>query len=180
MISFILALVFAIPTYGISILIWIVWLFVKGFVKGYLTAKTRIASADQRQFVRNVMIQPLLGGYSELEFFNALDIPLTTFDISEEDKEMCIHHILNFISNNKEIAGVFIQGAKRFLYPDKSEGDAFLAASAEKENGDLGFVHYAVYVAILSLCSNNHLPCFNEIDLVSVATRVKLIGNKYS
>lgn len=56
MISFILALVFAIPTYGISILIWIVWLFVKGFVKGYLTAKTRIASADQRQFVRNVMI----------------------------------------------------------------------------------------------------------------------------
>ncbi len=69
MISFILALVFAIPTYGISILIWIVWL----FVKGYLTAKTRIASADQRQFVRNVMIQPLLGGYSELEFFNALD-----------------------------------------------------------------------------------------------------------
>lgn len=176
MISFILALVLAIPTYGISILIWIVWL----FVKSYFTAKTRIASADQRQFVRNVMIQPLLGGHSELEFFNALDIPLMTFDISDEDKKICIHHILNFISNNKEIAGVFIQGAKRFLYPDKSEGDAFLAASAEKEIGDLGFVHYAVYVAILSLCSNNHLPCFNEVDLVSIATRVKQIGNRYS
>lgn len=176
MISFILALVLAIPTYGISILIWIVWL----FVKGYFTAKARIASADQRQFVRHVMIEPLLGGYSEIEFFDALDIPLTSYYISDEDKEMCIHHILNFISNNKEIAGVFIQGSKRYLYPDKSEGDAYLAATAERESSNLGFVHYAVYVAILSLCSNNHLPCFDGIDLVSVAARVKLIGNKYS
>lgn len=154
---FLLALVLAWPTFGLSILAWLVLAFFKS--KGKVDA---IVERDNRK----VLIEPIFGGRFS-EFFKALDMPiLHGYCVDESDAYQCGRHIMNFLAHNPQEGALFLQGLKKW----KTKGsyqlcDPVTAAESERTYNAKAEIHLVSYRAVEALMTNNNgLRCFGAIN----------------
>jgi hypothetical protein len=160
-ILFLVALVLAWPTYGLSILVWIVLAVVK--------ANKKQSNIQQRQS-RATLLEPLFNErYSE--FFNALDVPMVHgYVVTADNAEKCGRHIVNYIAHNPQEGAVFTQGLRKWhTKGDVGPLDPVLAAESETKFDAKGEIHLVSYRAIEALMTNNKsLTCFNAVDFGGV------------
>lgn len=167
-ILFLVALVLAWPTFGLSILAWVALAFFKG--------KQKRGQIDQRHS-RAALLEPLFNG-RHAEFFNALDIPrVHGYEVSDDAAATCGRHIVTYIAHNPEEAAAFAQGLMKWQTKgDPRPADPVLAAESENQYGAKGDVHLVSYRAIEALMTNNKsLTCFRSLDYGRVVEeRMKL------
>ena len=159
-ILFLIALFLAWPTFGISIIIWFILLF--------LNAKENVKAIERREHNLQV-IEPLFEGRF-VEFFMALDIPIYGWEkITNEDAYQCGRHIMSYIAHNPEEAVILVQGLekKQLEYPC----DLITAAEDERDLNAKGEIHIVTYRAIEALITQNKIKCFEKIDLAGVLER---------
>ena len=117
---FLLAVLLAIPTYGLSLLAWIAWF----FLAARNNAKERINGLEHMRATRSV-VEPLVGG-TRSEFYQAFDIPKSDSDERSDARDsQCGQHILNFISHNPDATQAFMEALKLH----RLKGSAQLAPS---------------------------------------------------
>lgn len=161
---FLLALLLAWPTFGLSLIAWFAWF--------YLRAKNETDKVTARQ-----EIQPLLEAVftnRHAEFFNALEIPIkpSTVGISPADAHQCGRHIMNYIGHNRDELQVFLEGLKRWAKEDGQICHPADAALIERRLGGEGDVYRVSLRAVDAIVSRNpQLPCFKSIDLVRLKSK---------
>lgn len=164
-ILFLLALVLAWPTFGLSIVAWLVLTIVH--------AKSVAAKADRREEVGKI-IHPLFGG-KYAEFYRAINVPVV-FHFPDPDKEhhQAGRHIANYLAHNPEEAAIFMEGLTRW----KTKGsvqlcDPISAANFERDLGGKFEIRLTAYRAIQALLVNNqNLPCFRNVDFSSLTAAI--------
>lgn len=154
---FIVSVLLAWPTYGLSILLWFVLVVARGVFKGF--------AIKRREQAKNVLM-PLFPedlGF----FFSALDVPLVSgYRLTEEESRQCGSHFVNYLSHNPSEAALFIKGLERW----RTKGEESLcnpvnAALDENHLECKREIHLTAYRAIEALMTNNkHLKCFHKID----------------
>jgi hypothetical protein len=160
-ILFLLALLLAWPTYGLSIVAWIGLVVLKGISNG----KARVDAIDRRE-ERKLVIEPLFAG-KFAEFFRALDIPmLIGLRVDQEAAHQCGRHIMNYIAHNPTEGALFIEGLKKWHTKGGSPlADPVVAADSERKFDAKGEIHLVSYRAIEALMTNNkNLRCFQPVD----------------
>lgn len=171
---FLVAVLLAIPTYGLSLLAWIVWF----VLAARNNAKDRITGLDHMRATRSV-IEPLVGG-TRSAFYQALDIPKIYSGTRIESRDsQCGHHILNFISHNSELTRAFMEALKLH----RLKGSASLPTAIEsiefERSWQGGPMHHICYFAIATLTSQNSLPCFDDVDMASVTEKMLQITDDF-
>ncbi len=161
-ILFIVALILAWPTFGLSLVAW--------FVLVWFNARRKVAGINRREEVKNV-IEPLFQGRFS-EFFNALDMPTTLNEkLTEQEAHQCGRHIMNYLAHNPSEAAIFMKGLEKW----RTKGsptlcDPVTAASDESNLNAKGEIHLTAYRAVESVMTNNSgLRCFSKINLPLVA-----------
>lgn len=173
-ILFILAILLAIPTSGLSILAWIVWFFWAARNK----AKDRVSGLNHMRATRSV-VEPLVGG-DTAEFYQSLDIPNTyTETRSESHDSQCGQHILNFISHNPDLTQAFMEALKLHRLKGSASLPTAIEAIEFERSWQGGPLHHICYFAIATLTSQNRLPCFDSVDIVSLTKRMSQISRKF-
>jgi hypothetical protein len=160
-ILFLVALLLAWPTYGLSIVAWIAVIVLRGISHG----KARVDAIDRRE-ERKLLIEPLFGG-EFAEFFMALDLPiLIDVPIDREAAHQCGRHVMNYIAHNATEGALFIQGLKNWGTKGGNPlADPVIAAASERKFDAKGEVHLVSYRAIEAIMTNNrNLRCFHAID----------------
>ena len=156
-ILFIIALLLAWPTFGLSIVVWLILVFFK--------SKAKVEKIDRRREIVQI-IEPLFQGRFS-EFFMAMDIPLIYGqDLTQEEAHKCGRHIMNYIAHNPSEAALFMNGLDRWRTKGSSElCDPITAARDEKNLNAKREIHVTSYRAIEAIMTNNYnLPCFRKID----------------
>ena len=108
-ILFLIALLLAWPTFGLSILAW------AGFavIRGINRVNKKVEAIDRRRDVASA-IDPIFGGKYE-EFFLALDIPKRPGQhFSSMNATQAGRHIMNYLAHNPTELTIFIQGLARW------------------------------------------------------------------
>lgn len=155
-ILFIVALLLAWPTFGLSIVAW--------FVLVFLKAKGNANRVERRDKVKEV-IEPLFEGRFS-NFFFALDIPIYDGEeMSEAEAHQCGRHIMNYIAHNPIETSEFIRGLQRW----KTKGapnlcDPITAAQDENRYNAKGEIHAVSYRAVEALMIKNKISCFKKVD----------------
>lgn len=171
---FLLAVLLAIPTYGLSLLAWIAWF----FLSARNNAKDRITGLERMRATRSV-VEPLVGG-TRSEFYQALDIPTTYSDARNDARDsQCGQHILNFISHNSDATQAFMEALKLHRLKGSASLPTAIEAIAFERDWQGGPMHHLCYLAIATLKSQNNLPCFDNVDMISVMTRMHQISDKF-
>lgn len=163
-ILFVVALVFAWPTFGLSLLCWVACY----FLFGRRTNKAHIPKADLAK-VEAVFQQEYA------EFFKILDVPyLQGRTITHEEAEQCGRHIKNYIAGNPSEARLFFEGlAKWGTKGRKVYGSPVTAAGEELKYNVKENVHGVSYRAIEALMTNNPgLGCFKSVSLPKISQYV--------
>ncbi len=167
---FILALLLAWPTFGLSLVAWLLLLFLKG-------AKQAKAS-EQRKVVSEV-IEPLFKGRFA-DFYDALDVPYRwDSERTQSQSHQCGRFIMNYLAHNPGEAAIFTRGLKRWA--TKGSGqlcDPVEAAEFETHYDEKKEIHLTAYRAIEALMSQNNLPCFQGIDLDAVSQYTSAIESR--
>lgn len=167
-ILFIVAVLFAIPTYGVSLIAW--------FVLALLRAQGRAGRSDEREN-RKVYIEPLFTGRFA-EFFRALDMPFIIGEtIDHNDAHKCGRHIMNYIAHNSEEGAVFMRGLDKWRTKgDYSPCHPIVAANEERALNCKGEIHLVAYRAVEAIITNNpNLPCFRSIDPLELTFRRQML-----
>lgn len=164
---FILALILAWPTFGLSILIWLFLLFLK--------AKDKTRKIDIMREKRTVL-DPLFRERFD-EFFLSLDLPLASgATISKEEASHCGRHIVNFIAYNHEETELLIKGLKRW---EDGTGSALcdpIRAAQIESLLQKAEVHLVAYRAMEAISINNrNLRSFQKISLPVLRERMAVI-----
>lgn len=170
---FVAALIFAIPTYGLSIIAWFALMFIK--------ANHKNKKIEQRRTIADAVIHPLFKN-NFAEFYRTLEVPYVSFthnaSIPEEYAESCGRHIANYISHNNEETKLFIAGLKIWTLKGSYElCSPEEAAECERTVGELGYVHLVSWRAIEALIKNNNLLCFdgvNETQLTEMINQMEI------
>lgn len=163
---FVAALILAWPTFGLSIVAWIVF--------NFYHVKKRV---DQNEKAKTsglaVVISKVFDGEHE-KFFRSLDIPLLTgYEITEEDAHQAGRLIMNYLIQNPDDGIGFLEGVAAWTVQDGS-GDtdyieAALAAKSERDYNMKANVHLFAYRAVETLMVNNkNLKCFRSVNLAKV------------
>jgi len=160
-ILFVVALVLAWPTFGLSLVAW----FVVAFLKGKSAAK-----ASAQRHVKLAVIEPW---FQErfAEFYMALDVPYSLDEEPDwETAHQCGRLIMNYLAHNPSEADIFYRGLLGWTRNDMGVGG--LCDPAEAAECELlaekGEIHFISYHAIKALMKNNSLPCFRTVDLAAV------------
>ncbi|WP_300725424.1 tetratricopeptide repeat protein [Pseudomonas sp.] len=163
-IAFVVALVLAWPTFGLSVLCWAVCFYVFGRKK----TKARIPKAD-------LAAVEAVFQHEYADFFKALDVPyLQGAVITDGEAEQCGRHIKNYIAGNPPEIGLFFKGLAKWR---TKGGDAYaspaIAAGEEFKFNLKEHVHGVSYRAIEALMINNPgLRCFKSVNLAMVSQYV--------
>lgn len=167
---FILALLLAWPTFGLSLVAWFVLLFLKG--------AQQAKSSEQRKVVAEV-IEPLFKGRFA-DFHDALDVPYEwNAERTQSKSHQCGRFIMNYLANNPSEAAIFTRGLKRWA--TKGSGqlcDPVEAAEFEVRYDEKKEIHLTAYRAIEALMSQNNLPCFQGVDLDAVSQYISAIESR--
>lgn len=161
-ILFIVALILAWPTFGLSLVAW--------FVLAWFKARQKVAGINRREELKTV-IEPLFQERFS-DFFYALDMP-TAFDeeLTEQEAHQCGRHVMNYLAHNPSEAAIFMKGLEKW----RTKGsptlcDPVTAASDEKNLNAKGEIHLTSYRAVEAVMTNNAgLRCFSKISLPQVA-----------
>lgn len=164
-ILFLLALVLAWPTYGLSVLAWV--------VIAIVMAKSKANRAVDRE-TRKIYIEPLFTGRFA-DFFRALDVPTRGATVvSEAHAHQCGRHIMNYVAHNPAEGAEFMRGLEKW----RTKGDPqpchpVVAAGDEVRFNQRGAIHLVSWRAIEAVMTNNPgLECFRDIDLAGVKKRL--------
>jgi len=173
-IIFLLALLLAIPTYGLSLLAWIVWM----FLAAGRTAKDRVTGLDHMRATRSA-VEPLVGG-TRSEFYQALDMKKTRSGTKSESRDSeCGQHILNFISHNPDFTQAFMEALKFH----RLKGSVSLPTAIEsielERSWQGGPMHHICYFAIAALTVQNSLPCFDDVDIAWMTKKMFEIAHDF-
>ncbi len=169
-ILFLIAVVLAWPTFGLSLVIW--------FILAWINAKNKVAKSDRRVELKKV-IEPVFQGRFA-EFFHALDVPTMGGDLSKEEAHQCGWHVMNYLAQNPSEAALFMKGLDTW----KKKGgtalcDPITAVHKEKSSPKKGEIHLTSYRAIEAIMTNNpNLSCFKEIDLLFVSLQIDIMSIK--
>ncbi len=154
---FFLALLLAWPTYGISLVVWIIVFVMK--------SQKRTDRVDARH-ERAILLEPLFTN-QQADFFNALEVPLkpTIGTLSHDDAHQCGRHIMNYIAHNTGELQAFVDGLKRWARDDGQMCHPVTAVKIERRlgQGDVRAVSLRAIEAIVT--RNPNLQCFQLIDL---------------
>lgn len=168
---FLLALLLAWPTFGLSLLAW--------FALGFYHANVKVAAGERRRKVADD-IGPLFKEKHD-EFYKALDIPyLTQRTISDDDAMRCGRHIMNYIAHNPHELKIFMSGLQRWKTKGSYEPcDAITAATCENDYNAKGEIHLTSYRAIEALVANNpNLKCFSSVNLSRLAKYISSLETR--
>jgi hypothetical protein len=161
---FLLALVLAWPTFGLSILAWLALAFFK--------SKTKVDAIAEREN-RKALVEPIFGGRFA-DFFRALDMPiLYDHRMDEATAHQCGRHIMNYLAHNPQEGALFMQGLKKWATKGSNQlCDPVTAAEAERSYDAKGEIHLVSYRAVEALMTNNKgLACFHSIDFGKLVTQ---------
>jgi hypothetical protein len=119
-------------------------------------------------------------GGDKAEFYQALDIPKTYAETRSEPRDsQCGQHILNFISHNPDLTQAFMEALKLH----RLKGSASLPTAIEAIEFERGWqggpIHHICYFAIATLTSQNRLPCFDDVDIVSMTEKMYEIADNF-
>ncbi len=169
-ILFIVALLLAWPTYGLSIVVWVALLFIN--------AKGNANKVERREKVKEA-IEPLFEGRFS-EFFFALDMPTYEWEeLSEADAHQCGRHIMNYIAQNPTETSLFINGLRKWTTKgDSNLCDPITAAQDENRYNAKGEIHLVCYRAVEALMTNNKLNCFSKVDFAGVIEKKVMLDLK--
>ncbi|RYY22411.1 MAG: hypothetical protein EOP62_23250 [Sphingomonadales bacterium] len=159
-ILFVVALVLAVPTFGLSLVAWAVVALMK--------AKGKRARRDNA----TAKLEPVFAG-EFADFVLSLDVPLREGqELTEAEAHQCGRHIMKYLANNPSEEVVFKRGVNKWKI-GSAVGDwsPALAAGNEAARGGRGDVHAVSYRAIEALMTNNTLGCFSKVDLPEVTRR---------
>jgi hypothetical protein len=172
---FLLAVLLAIPTFGLSILAWIVWF----FLVAQNNAKDKITGLDHMRATRSV-IKPLVGG-TTADLYQALNVPNALIDTGSEARDaQCGQHILNFISHNPDLVQAFMEALKlQQVKGSVSLPTAIDTIELERSWDDGGPMHFLCYFSIGTLTAQNSLPCFDNVDTASMTRKMLLISKNH-
>ena len=164
---FILALIFAIPTFGLSLVAW--------FILAWLNAKQKVAGINRREEMKTV-IEPLFGGQFA-EFFLALDVPTMFEEFTPEEARQCGRHIMNYLAHNPSETALFMKGLEKHR---ARTGDVALdpvgAARDEHRRNAKAEIHLTSYRAITAITTNNaSVGSFRKAHLAAVAMNVNAL-----
>lgn len=154
---FLIALLLAWPTFGISLLVWLAIMWMQA-------QKKAIKSEERKE--KALIIEPLFGG-RYVDFYKKLSPPLKdgSHAIDEKDAHQCTRHIVNYIAHNSEELKIFIEGLER--WPKEGGGlcDPVTALDLEVSLGRRGNIHEVSLRAIAALMKQNpQLKCFQNVD----------------
>lgn len=160
-ILFVVALLLAWPTYGLSILVWLGLMFFK--------AKKKVNEIDRRKEMA-VVLEPLFNDRFD-DFFLALDIPYVHgYHITREEAKQCGRHVMNYIAHHPSETAIFMKGLEKWrVRINSSSLDPIEAAQAEMNLDEHAEMHYIAYRAVETIMKNNpNLKCFHKVDLAAV------------
>lgn len=169
-ILFVVALVLAWPTFGLSLVVW--------FVLAWSKAKNKVAKSDRREELKTV-IEPLFQGRFA-DFYYALDVPTIGGNPSEQEAHQCGRHVMNYLAQNPSEAALFMKGLDKW----KTKGsttlcDPVTAAHNEKTTPQKGEIHLTSYRAIEAIKTNNpNLSCFKYVSILFVSLQISLMSIK--
>lgn len=168
---FILALILAWPTFGLSILFWI--------VLAVIQSKQRAKKMEAMKESRTIL-DPLFDERFD-EFFLSLDLPLNnSATIAKEEAGKCGRHIVNFIAHNSEETELFIRGLKRWKGGARARTDSTLCdpvqAARTESLLEKAEVHLSAYRAMEAISLNNrNLSSFQKINIPLLRERIAVI-----
>ncbi|MDQ7962795.1 hypothetical protein RDI61_01845 [Pseudomonas plecoglossicida] len=169
---FVVALVLAWPTYGLSLVAWLAIMLLKSAAK-----IKRIKKSNEIEAILNPLFSDNFA-----DFFRALDVPfMHGYANTDEECRQCGRHIMNYLCHNPEEAAIFVKGLKRWG-TNGYEGfsDPVVAASAENEYDTKAEIHLTSYRAIDAIMTNNKgIKCFGKVDygkLLEYKVQLELAG----
>lgn len=172
-ILFVVALILAWPTFGLSLVAW--------FVLVWFNSRHKVAGINRREELKNVIEPLFMGRFAD--FFHALDMPTLTEELTEQEAYQCGRHVMNYLAHNPSEAAIFMKGLEKW----RTKGsptlcDPVTAASDENNLNAKGEIHLTAYRAVEVLMTNNSdLRCFSKINLPLVAlNRSTLEVNHFS
>lgn len=161
-ILFIVALVLAWPTFGLSLIAW--------FVLAWFKARQKVTGINRREEVKTT-IDPLFQNRFS-DFFYALDMPTTSDEeLTEQEAHQCGRHIMSYLAHNPSEAAIFMKGLDKW----RTKGnptlcDSVTAAGDEKNLNAKGEIHLTSYRAVEAVMTNNSgLRCFSKVSLPLVS-----------
>jgi hypothetical protein len=163
-ILFLVALLLAWPTFGLSIVAW--------FALSYFKGKAKAGAIEQRN-ERKLLIEPLFDDRFA-EFIYELDLPLKGGEsMSEVDAQKCGRLIMTYIAHNSEVGAFFMEGLRRWQGLNNEHIPLpHFAARSERITGKGGEIHLTCYKAIQDLIERNpNLRCFDPIDITSLSVQ---------
>lgn len=162
---FIIALLLAWPTFGISLVLWFIWQFVN-------TKNATDKVAARRE------IEPLLEAVftnRHAEFFNALNLPIKYghATISPNEAHQCGRHIMNYIGHNRSELQTFISGLKRWEREDGQICHPADAVAIECRLAGRGEVYAVSLRAVEAIITrNSNLRCFQSVDFARLKAKI--------
>ena len=170
-ILFVVALLLAWPTFGLSILVWIVLLAVQ--------TKGKVNKVEQRH-ERKGFIEPLFAN-QYAEFYYAL---LGKY-ASQRKPDYPIAHqggrlIMNYIAHNPEEAALFMKGLQRIPNSRPGLATALEAVEYEKAQGDMRYIHLVAYNGIQTMKKQNpDLRCFDKFSEIELCAYILQIDANF-
>lgn len=173
--SFLLALLLAWPTFGLSLLAWFGWRMWIGYSR---------AKASQKSEVMTALLEPVFRGEYAM-FAMGLQLPYPDHLLDEDfndggvrtqkDMHQCGRLIMKYLAHNPKEAEAFIDALK--YYGTTKQGEF----EEPHEVLDWEFYRYRCdgplkvvsYRAVAALMSNNTLTCFRSVDLGTVKERLQ-------
>ena len=168
-ILFVVALILAWPTFGLSVVAYVALL----LVRSYLRQNKKVDGMMRRADFRSLM-EPLFHGRSE-EFFLALDIPTRLGrEFTQEEARECMRHVMYFLADNPNEAALFMRGLENRRAKSGDAGlDPISAALYERNRNLKGEIHLLVYRAIATIkTANPSLRCFDKVDDAELGLRI--------
>ncbi len=164
---FILALVFVIPSFGLSLVAW--------FALAWFNARQKVAGIHRREEMKTV-VEPLFGGQFA-EFFLALDVPTMFEEFTPEEARQCGRHIMNYVAHNPSETAMFMKGLERHRTRTGDKAlDPVGAARDEYHRNAKAEIHLTSYRAIIAITTNNSsVGPFRKAHLAAVAMNVNAL-----
>jgi hypothetical protein len=163
---FVLALLLAWPTFGLSLVAWL--------ILGFFKSKSKAIKADRRSSVLQA-ISPLFGE-RYAEFYEALNVPRLVFEAPSKDEAyQCGRLIVSYIAHNPSETALLLEGLKlRTLHGNSNLWDPVDAVKCEAQHSAMGNIQLISYRAIETLMTQNNLPCFRYVSLPEVQLKILL------
>ena len=169
-ILFLVALVLIWPTYGLSILAWLIFAFLRG--------QAEKGKVEHRKEIAGEISGLIHGQYAK--FFLALDMPFwIDSEISQAEADQCGRHIVNYIGHNSQEYAVFVKGLLKWKTKGSFNFEPIIAAQSEKDYKCFAEIHAVCDRPIVALMANNkNLKCFGKVNLPELMSKLSDIEMK--